>query len=200
MLWLRNSTEASAKVQMEAVERRVEDDQRYFAREFEMHIYEPLVGDPLPRHIWGPSETGLEDMDLAGIADLYAKGAITFGQAQILLKELGVPIGEAEEEPTTPGFDLPPNPMNPMQDQELYVLEANYQAERITLTEAIEDGKRIIKNYMEQHRNKAIRDLEISMGKRPEPISDATEEHFRLMENEYLHNFKSRLLNHGVKK
>ncbi|GAG42415.1 unnamed protein product, partial [marine sediment metagenome] len=114
-VWMKNTTEASATVIMESIERDVESDQRYFAREFEKEVYKPYVGSPTPRHIWGPSETGLEDITLEGVAALYngGFGAITFAQAQGLLHELGVPIGEVETEPQTPSFDLPPNPPKP---------------------------------------------------------------------------------------
>ena len=197
-VWMKNTTEASANVIMEAIERDVEKDQRYFARRFEKYIYEPKVGTPTPRHIWGPSETGLEDMTLEGVADLYAKRAITFGQAQNLLLDLGVPIGEAQEEPPTPAFDLPPTPMAPNQDQELYVYSANYKAGRINLTEALEGGRRIIKTCVELHRKKAVRDLEIVLGKRPEPLSEETERIFTVMEHELFDSYRNGLLDAGV--
>ena len=199
-VWMKNSTEASSKTIMESIERETEKDQRYYARRFEKHIYEPKVGTPTPRHIWGPSETGLEDMTLEGVAQLYRDGAITFGQAQNLLLDLGVPIGEAQEEPPTPAFNLPATPMAPMQDQELYVYSANYKAGRITLTEALEGGRKIIKTCVDLHKKKAVRDLEITLGKKPEPLSEETIRHFTLMEHELFDSFERRLLDQGVKR
>ena len=201
LLWLRNSTEASANVQMEAIQRSVEGEQRYYARRIEKYIFTPMLtsGANVPRLIWGPSETSLDDMSLEGIATLYngGNGAITFLQAQNMLKQLGAPIGEVETEPPAPNpaFQLPPNPMNPTQDQELYVLEANYVANKITLTEALDGGKRLIDIYVKQHREKAIRDLEVSLGRRPDPISEDSEKHFELIRNELLSRYRNRLLN-----
>jgi hypothetical protein len=201
-VWMKNATEASANVIMETIERDVEADQRYFARRFEADIYEPYIGEPTPHHVWGPSETGMEDITLEGIALLYngGRGAITFGQAQNMIHELGLPIGELEDEAPTPAFDLPPNPMNPLQDQELYVLQANYTAAKITLSEALTEGIQIIDNYLTMHRMKTMRELEISLGKRPEPVSEATEEHFKLMRNELIAKYKKTLLDAGVKR
>ena len=203
LLYLKNSTEASAHVQMEAIERSVEGAQRYYARRIEKYVFTPMLGGKkVPRLIWGPSETGLEDITFEGIAALYngGSGAITFQQAQTLLKELGAPIGEIQEEPTKPSFTLPPNPLNPTQDQELYVLEANYRAQKISLTEALDGGRRLIELNVTQHRNKTIRELEVTLGKKPDPISEESEKHFELLRNELFNTFKNKLLVAGVKR
>ena len=201
-VWIKNATEASATVILDVIDRDVQSQQRYYARMFKKHIYEPKVGDPTPRHVWGPSETGLEDITLEGVAALYGagRGAITFKQAQSLLHELGVPIGDEEPEPDTPEFELPPDPMNPEQDQELCVIEANYEHGKITYAEALNEGGRIIDVNVRHRREKSIEALTLSLGKRPDPISEESEQHFTLLRNELYGLFRKKLLDLQVKK
>ena len=201
-VWMKNANEASANVILDTIKIDVEKDQRYFARKFEKEIYAPQVGEPTPRHVWGPSETGLEEITLEGVAALYngGRGAISYPQAQKLLHELRVPIGEEETEAPKPEFELPVDPMNPEQDQELYVLEANYEQGKITFAEAMIEGGRIIDINVRHRREKSIKALTLSLGKCPDPISEESEQHFTLLRNELYGGFRKKLLDLQVKK
>jgi len=100
--WLRNATEASAKVMLEAIERHVAGVQRYVKRKVEAEIFRPLIEaeglSEVPRLNWGMPRTKLDDLTLKDIGDLVKNMVISSSQAQVWLKKLGFPLEEAEEE------------------------------------------------------------------------------------------------------
>ena len=102
---LRNSTEASAKVQLEVSEGQIQGIQRYVRRVVEREIFAPLLASygisDVPSINWGAKKTGLEDLDLKAIASLVEVGAITPLAAQDLMRKMGLPL-EEKEEPETP--------------------------------------------------------------------------------------------------
>jgi hypothetical protein len=104
LLYLKNATEASATMMMESVDRLVTGVQRYIKRRVEKYFFEPQVGQPVPRMIWGEPKTGLERLTLADIANLYnAKGtegraALSFNQVQHIIKHFINDLPTAEKE------------------------------------------------------------------------------------------------------
>jgi len=112
--YLRNATEASAKVMLEAVERHVQGVQRYLKRMIEHEVYEFHLNrqgwtGEIPSLNWGEPQTGLEDVGLEDIARLKETGVLNSMQAQELLQRLGLPI--KPEEPEEPqGDEEPPLP------------------------------------------------------------------------------------------
>ncbi len=99
--YLRNATEASAKTMLEVIGRHVQGVQRYVKRVVERQVFTPLLASygisDVPSINWGVKKTGVEDLDLSGIADLVSSGALTPGQAQDLLVKMGLPLEEAED-------------------------------------------------------------------------------------------------------
>lgn len=104
--WFRNATEASATKLMEIVERHVSGIQRYMKRVVEREIFTVLLArhgiSDIPTINWGVPKTGLEDLDLGGLAELVSSGALTPLQAQNLMIQMGLPLEEVEEEPLVP--------------------------------------------------------------------------------------------------
>lgn len=107
--YLRNATEASATKMFEVSDRHVQGIQRYVKRVVEREMFEVVLsfyGKTAPEQIpslrWGAAETGLEEIDFRGIADMVAAGAISPVQAQDLMRKIGVPLEETEEKPEVP--------------------------------------------------------------------------------------------------
>lgn len=152
LLYLKNATEASAKVMFESVDRLVNGVQRYIKRRVERLLFEPQVGKPVPRMVWGQPKTGLEKITLSDIAQLYSSGAVKFNQVQDLMKKMGVQLIEPEEEAPKPlPFQLmqPQKPkaqeipveqmlekLNDLQTG-LNIIETNYVEKRISIVQAV---------------------------------------------------------------
>ena len=127
--YLRNATEASAKVMLEAVERHVQGVQRYVKRVVEHEVYEFHLNrqgwkGEIPSLSWGEPTTGVEDVSLDEVARLKETGVLSSMQAQELLQKLGVPIEpeeppelEVPEEPES-GEESPPFPFEHMHKNE----------------------------------------------------------------------------------
>jgi hypothetical protein len=97
--WLRNATEASAKVMLETVDRDVRAMQRYIKRKVEGEIFQPLlegegIRDVQVKLYWGMQKTGYEDLDLEKIFALVDSGYLTRDQAIEVLRKIGIPIPE----------------------------------------------------------------------------------------------------------
>lgn len=152
LLYLKNATEASATVMMESVDRLVNGVQRYIKRRVEKYLFEPQTGDPVPRLVWGQPKTGLEEITMEDLGTVLPY--MPRNQQQHLLKQYinGLP---------EPEWDKDPQPMLPMQQQpfqkqpkgpeipveamlerlndvdtQLGIIEANYVAHKIPLTDA----------------------------------------------------------------
>ncbi|MEM2177039.1 MAG: phage minor head protein [Archaeoglobaceae archaeon] len=101
LTWLKNSTEASAKVQLEVIQRHVSGIQRYFKRIVEREIFTPLIRkaglSETPRLRWGVPQTGVENLTIRDIAMLVQAYVITPKQAIALLRKIGLPIEEQVE-------------------------------------------------------------------------------------------------------
>lgn len=104
--YLRNATEASARTMLEVIDRHIQGIQRYVKRVVEREIFTLLINahgvKEVPTIHWGAKKTGVEDLDLDGIANLVGKRAITPLQAQKLLKKMGLPLEDEEDIPQEP--------------------------------------------------------------------------------------------------
>jgi len=87
LLYLKNATEASATVMLESVDRLVNGIQRYIKRRVEQFLFEPQVGEPVPRLIWGQPKTGLEDVTLTDVAAVINSPKVPMNQVQYILKQ-----------------------------------------------------------------------------------------------------------------
>ena len=94
LLYLKNATEASAHVVMESVDRLVEGRQRHIARRMESRIYKKIVGgkEPVPRHVWGKTRTGLEKITMTELSMMINSPSIAYNQKEWLLKEYGIKL------------------------------------------------------------------------------------------------------------
>lgn len=101
LTWLKNSTEASAKVQLEVIQRHVEGIQRYLKRKVEGEIFKPVVDKvglkEVPRLRWGMPQTGVEKLSVKDVAQLVDSFIIDGRQARELLRKIGLPIEEPEK-------------------------------------------------------------------------------------------------------
>ena len=108
--YLRNATEASATKMLEVIDRHVQGIQQYVKRVVEREIFAPLLAShglsDVPSINWGAPKTGLEDLDLNGLARLVEVGALTPLAAQDLMRKMGLPLEEPEE-PETPEVPAP---------------------------------------------------------------------------------------------
>lgn len=164
LLYLKNATEASATVMMESVDRLVNGVQRYVKRRVEKHLFKPQVGEPVPRLVWGQPKTGLEDItlqDISSILPFMAKN-----QQQHLLKQYLSGMPEPEwEEPATPQLPFQQQPfqkkpqeipmtamlekLNDLQTS-LNIIEANHNANKLSLIEACRLADRTITVHMKR--------------------------------------------------
>lgn len=100
LVHLRNATEASARVQLEVIQRHVEGVQRYLKRVVEGEIFQPIIEKKglteVPRLRWGRPATGVETLSVEDIARLVQAYVLTSKQAIDLLRKMGLPIEEEE--------------------------------------------------------------------------------------------------------
>ncbi len=159
LLYLKNATEASATVMMESVDRLVNGVQRYVKRRVEKFLFEPQVGDPVPRLVWGQPKTGLEDIALADIATIYPH--LAPNQGLDLLKQFGIQLPEPEwpQQPQLPMQPFQKQPQVPVEkvlerlndlQTGLTVIETNYREKRLELTSAMRLADRTITVYMKR--------------------------------------------------
>lgn len=122
LLYLKNATEASATVMMESVDRFVSGKQRYIKRRVEHSLFEQLVGEPVPRLMWGKPQTGLEKVTMSELASLVNSPALANNQKQELLKQYGVKLPEPDWKSGPPMPTLSPfgdkKPFGKDQDKE----------------------------------------------------------------------------------
>jgi hypothetical protein len=164
LLYLKNATEASATVMMESVDRLTSGIQRYMKRRVEKNLFEPQVGTPVPRLVWGQPKTGLEKVTLTDLASIINSPKMTWEQAQWLLKQYisGLPEAQKPEAPA----QLPFQPFQKPKPQEipveqmleklndlqsgLQIIEDNYVERRITIVEAVRLADKTISVYFQR--------------------------------------------------
>jgi hypothetical protein len=160
LLYLKNATEASATVMMESVDRLINGIQRYVKRRVEKFLFEPQVGEPVPRLVWGQPKTGMEEVTLDQVASLAPY--LARNQLEDLLLQLGISLPDAEEPPLQQtmqpqpfqkqpqGVEIPVEKMlesvNTMETS-LNIIEQNFKEHRINLIRAMKLGERTITVY-----------------------------------------------------
>jgi hypothetical protein len=178
LLYLKNATEASATVMMESVDRFVSGKQRYIKRRIEQYIFEPLVGKPTPRLMFGKPQTGLEKVTMQELATLVNSPALANNQKQELLKKYGIDLPEPEWDSGPPqpiatpfGQDKKPfgqpgqsnvdkaaeksktefmvEKLNDL-DTGLNIIAENFDQGKLKVTEACQMAERTIKAHMQR--------------------------------------------------
>ena len=167
MSTLRNSTEASATKMLEFFENYSQGVQFSLKRLLENSLFSKVVSSgPVPRLVWGRKKTGLEKWTGTDIAALYngGNGAITFDQAQDLLKKLGLPLKDLAAGAPAPGAQVPaltnlpavdPARMQTIQAS-LDVIEKNYKAKNIDIADAFKEGARVIRVHIDALRKEML--------------------------------------------
>jgi len=162
ILLLKNATEASGNVMVEAVDRFVDSRQRYIKRRVERYFFEPQCkGGPVPRLVWGQPQSGLEDVTLTDIAAIVNSPKVPDNQVQYILSQFfpGLPEPEYPPEPQLPlPFQKPSQPPVPVEqwlekaetlDTCLTILETNLREGRIPLEKACQLGGHYIKVHLQ---------------------------------------------------
>jgi len=198
VLYLRNATEASAKTILEAIETYTQGEQRYIKRRVERFLFEPLVGKPTPRLVWGSPRTGVEDLTMVDVASLYQVGALSFPQVQDLIKKLGVPIMDQPQQAPPPTATTPAQVPKELRTS-LSAIESGFKAHQLTAEEALKHAGATVSTHINRLRSEAIRSLETSGIQTHGKLSPESEDHFKLMRNELMHEFYQRIIPTGVK-
>ena len=178
LLYLKNATEASATVMMESVDRLVTGVQRYIKRRVEKYLFEPQVGEPVPRLVWGQPKTGLEEITLTDVAAIINSPKVPDNQVQYILKQFfsGLPEPEYPPEPKTPFQPFQKKPEIPLEQRleklddiqtGLTVIHTNYVEDRIGITEAMRLAdrtitvhmKRVYPNSWKRHRDEVFQEF-----------------------------------------
>ena len=205
---LRNATEASATKILDAFHEHAQGIQLNLKRKFESDIFALIVGgDPVPRLVWGRPKTGVEKVTYADIGTLYngGNGAITFDQAQDLLKKLGLPLKDLPEGAPTPGAQVPaltilpavdPSRMQTIQAS-LDVIEKNYRAKNIDIAEAFKEASRVIRVHIEALRKEMLAKLH-ETNKEILQLSPEGERYFQVLALELSSRFREKLLPTGT--
>lgn len=204
LMYLRNATEASATKMLESIDRHVEGEQRYFKRRVERYMYRPLVGEPVPRHIFGPPSTGLEEItltDMSSLLQTLLNNRIIDRQGAVdLLGEWGIEIPQ-ESIPEEPERTILPIPVGEKDDMEmaLNVLEQAYLNNKVRLTEVLKEADKIINVYVDRGKMETKRLLGQSLNKEITELNPETERYFTILRQELFHQFKQRMFPTGVK-
>lgn len=118
--YLRNATQASATKMLEVIDGMIQGVQRYVKRIVEKEMFEVVlrfhgITDKVTLN-WGSKKTGIEKIDLTGLAALVSHGVLTPDQAADLLQKMGIPVEAAEPDdpykkkkthPVPPGAPVP---------------------------------------------------------------------------------------------
>jgi hypothetical protein len=156
---------------MESVDRLVNGIQRYVKRRVERYLFEPLVGKPVPRLMWGKPQTGLEKVTMTELAALCNSPALANNQKQELLKQYGVKLPEADwktgppqpvAQPFQPFGQKPfekPKPETPVEllveklndlNTGLNIIATNFDEGKLPITSACQMAERTIKAHMQR--------------------------------------------------
>ena len=125
--YLGDANLASADKVLEVIDRHIQGIQRQCKRIVEKDMFEVVLAlhgktrpEQLPRIQWGSQRTGVEDLDLMGVAELVKAKAITPAQSQDLLRRMGLPLEEPkpEDEPLLKQPKDKPDPKKTGDDEE----------------------------------------------------------------------------------
>ncbi len=204
---LRNATEASATKILDAFHEHAQGIQLNLKRKFENDIFALITGDPVPRLAWGRPKTGVEKVTYADIGTLYngGNGAITFDQAQDLLKKLGLPLKDLASGAQAPNTQVPNLTNLPALDpvrmqtirSSLGVIEKNYRARNIDLADAFLEASRVIRVHIEALRKEMLAKIHEANREILE-LSPESERYFQVLALELSSRFREKLLPTGT--
>jgi hypothetical protein len=206
ILLLKNATEASATKMLESVDRNNQSEQDENAETIEQKIFTRLCSAPIPEFLHGAPDSVLKDVSLTDIGTLTDK-SISKKQAQDLIRKKGIDLIEDEEwlnkkpdpilqAPTGPdGKPLLNKDKINQADLSLRTVKDAFDNGKILISEALKEGDRIIKVYVDKARNEAASQAR-SVGKELAPESV---QHFELIKQSMFSQFRDSLLPVGLK-
>jgi hypothetical protein len=208
LMYLRNATEASATKMLEAIDRHIEGEQRYVKRRVERFMFQPLVGDPVPRLMWGSPEPQMEEVSLTDIATLLMSSVpriMSVPEARTLLRgyvdlEDG-PLDEEQPEqelPVQPFQQLPFNQRKGL-DMSLATLQQAFDTKKLSLTETFREAHHVLDAYIDKEKQKALGLMSESMRRQLTKLSPETETYFSILRNELFNAFREKVLPLDVK-
>ena len=207
MSYLRNATEASATKMLDAIHEHAQCIQLPLKRRIESEWFAVICdGDPVPRLVWGHLKTGVEKVTYGDIASLYngGSGAITFDQAQDLIKKLGLPLKDlpagtpAPQAPSVKNLPLLDQPRMQTIQTSLDVIEKNYRAKNIDIAAAFHEATKVIRVHVHAARQDALAKICQATGQTVTQLSPESEHYFKVLAMEIGAAFRERLLPHGA--
>jgi hypothetical protein len=210
ILLLKNATEASATKMLESVDRANSGEQEQNADIIEQRLFLPVCGEPVPEFLHGATDEVLKGVTLTDIGTLKGNSTITWKQAQDLIRKKGIDlIEDVQPQPLPILNQAPPNdPNNPDQkpmlnkdkinqaDLALQTVKASFENKNIGIAEALKEGDRIIRVYVDKAKREATRQVKESTGL---TLAPETEQHFELIRQTLFAEFRNSLLPTGVK-
>lgn len=201
-LLLKNATEASATKMMESVDNFVKGEQEDYSFEVQQRFFTRLCKPPLPRIRWGAPKAVYDSVTLDSIGALQANGTITWEQAQDLIRQKGLNLIEAEKpKPELPQIissdqekPLLNAPQMKQLEASLNVIRDSFIQRQITVSEAIREGDRAIKAFVDKSKFESLRKLSEALGKPVTCLSPESERCFLLIRNEIFDQFREALL------
>lgn len=203
ILLLKNATEASATKMLEAVDRAVKGEQEQNADIIERQLFKPLCGEPTPEFLHGATDEVLNGIPLTDISTLKSTSTITWKQAQDLIRKKGIDlIEDVEPQPLPILQNKDPETGKPMLNGDkinqaelsLRTVKQAYDAGKILISEAMKEGDRIIKIYVDKALFEAERQTRESTGK---PMATESIKHFDIIRQSLLADFRNSLLPTG---
>jgi hypothetical protein len=201
-LLLKNATEASATKMMESVDNFVKGEQEDYSFEVQQRFFTRLCRPPLPRIRWGAPKAIYDSVTLDSIGALQANGTLTWEQAQDLIRQKGLNLIEAEKPEPQPLPIITPDQEKPLLnapqmkqlESSLNVIRDSFIQRQITVTEAIREGERAIKAFVDKSKHESLRKLSEALGKPVTVLSPESERCFTLIRNEIFDQFREALL------
>jgi hypothetical protein len=205
ILLLKNATEASATKMLESVDRYVQSEQDENAEIIEQKIFKRFVSDPIPEFLHGAPNSTLKEITLDQIGTLKGNGTITWKQAQDLIRKKGIDLIEDEQPEPPPIFGKGPvdDDGKPLlnrdkinqADASLRTLKDAFENGKILISEALKEGDRVIKVYVDKARREAHSQM-LAAGKQ---LTPETEQHFKLIEQAMFSDYRNSLLPVGLR-
>jgi hypothetical protein len=200
IMLLKDGTEASATTMLESVDRAIAGEQEQNADIIEQRLFKSICGDPVPEFMHGATEETMKDITLDQIGSLKGNSTITWLQAQDLIRKKGIDLVE-DVQPAPPAILSVPKDENgkPLMNQDkinqadlsLKTVKAAYDDGKLLISEALKEGDRIIRIYVEKAKHQAQQQCRESTGK---TLAAETEQHFDLIRQTLFSQYRNSLL------